>query len=130
MSAVSACGAGWGYETLAGLLAEDAGHTPSLAGDYRCYTGLALLISARVADHVKGLRSGDKYLGLTESAYLAELLRIPIAYYTPNNDRSFFCCMGSCVWKSTICEGQLRITGGSSGPSLTRNMEKLTWVEF
>jgi hypothetical protein len=34
-----------------------------------------------VADHVAKLRSGDKYLGLDESAYLAQHLGTPIAYY-------------------------------------------------
>ena len=38
------------------------------------------------SDHVRDLRSGAKYVGLVESSYLAELLDIPIAYYTPNSN--------------------------------------------
>ena len=95
------CGTEWGYGTLEELI-ECSLPGVSLLLFYTHFPNC----NCCVVDHVKSLRSGDKYLGLIESKYLAELLQIPISYYTPNNSgRYLACCVES--WVDQF------ITGGS-----------------
>ena len=98
---LTVCGTEWGYGTLEELIKSSLPGV-SLLPFYTHFSNC----NCCVVDHVKSLRSGDKYLGLIESKYLAELLQIPISYYTPNNSgRYLACCVAS--WVDPF------ITGGS-----------------
>ena len=98
---LTVCGTEWGYGTLEKLI-ESSLPGVSLLPFYTHFSNC----NCCVVDHVKSLRSGDKYLGLIESKYLAKLLQIPISYYTPNNSgRYLACCVAS--WVDPF------ITGGS-----------------
>ena len=98
---LTVCGTEWGYGTLEELIKSSLPGV-SLLPFYTHFSNC----NCCVVDHVKSLRSGDKYVGLIESKYLAELLQIPISYYTPNNSgRYLACCVES--WVDQF------ITGGS-----------------